>query len=605
MPSIVAAVRDLNRLRQIYLVLVRHGFGEIGQRLGFRGRSKSEPDPKALPAAADSRRGEGESIDVFVPEEAQKQGEEARRKISPAERVRLCAMDLGPSFVKLGQIASTRPDLLPPEWIVELKKLQDEVTPLPFKDIEAAVETALGAPITDLYERFDERPLAAASIGQVHRAVLRHPEGPREVVVKVQRPGIRSTVTSDLELLHALATLIERVIPESRIYSPSELVDQFDRAITSELDFLLEADNAARFSRNFAGYRPVDTSEPPPDAAAPGAITGDLASTSRSSVRFPFVYRQASAKQVLTLEYLPGFKVYDAIREHGHEGPLIAKASVGILIKMIFEDGFFHADPHPGNILIMGTPAQPIFGFIDLGMVGRLSPEMRDRTIDLMIAAVRQDHLGVADALYAIGTPTRKIDMRAYRAHVSVLAEKYLGRPLKEIDLAAMLADLINGATKFGIEIPPDFFLVGKALMTIEGVGKELDPDLDVFGEARPYFLDLLRRRYSPERIGMDLWRGVERLSTTAYDLPQQTREILEELRLGRLTVHTSDTSLPQVVDRLGRRLFAGLVVGAFLLSGTWLIATGAQIILGAVLLGSGLAYLLLHVAQDLLKRWR
>src|SRR6185503_3486637 len=245
---------------------------------------------------------------------------------------------------------------------------------------------------------------AAASIGQVHRAVLRHPEGPKDVVVKVQRPGVRSTVARDVELLHTLAALVERTVPESRIYSPTGLVDQFDRAITSELDFSLEAEHTEKFARNFAGH---------------------------PSARFPKIYKDASSKQVLTLEFLPGKKVYEAIREDGHEGPVIAKTSVGVIIKMIFEDGFFHADPHPGNILISGTPDAPVIGLIDLGMVGRLSPEMRDRTIDLMVGAVRQDHVAVADALYQIGTPTKKIDTRAYRAEVAELAEKYLGRPLK------------------------------------------------------------------------------------------------------------------------------------------------------------------------------
>lgn len=588
--SIVTAVRDLNRMRQIYLVLVRHGFGEIAQRLGFRGRSGGQ-QPKALPPP-EPRELEDGAIEVVVYDEEQQRGEEERTRISLAERVRLVAMDLGPSFVKLGQIASTRADILPADWIVELKKLQDEVNPLPFADIKAAVEASLGAPIEEIYARFDEQPLAAASIGQVHRAVLKHPDGPKDVVVKVQRPGVRTTVARDLELLHALAKLVERTIPESRLYSPGELVNQFDRAITSELDFSLEAEHAARFTRNFEGYRPKGEE--------------DLPGSAQPRVRFPHVYREASSKQVLTLEFLPGYKIYDAIRDRGHQGPVIARHSVGLIIKMIFEDGFFHADPHPGNILIMGDdPERPVFGLIDLGMVGRLSPEMRDKTIDLMIAAVRQDHVAVADALYAIGTPTRKVDMRAYRAEVSVLAEKYLGRPLKEIDLAAMISDLIRGASKYGIETPPDFLLVGKALMTIEGVGKEIDPDLDVFSEARPYFFDLLRRRYSPERIGMEVWRGMERITAAAYDLPQQTREILEDLRLGRLTVHATDPALPAIVDRLGRRLFAGLVVSAFILAGTWLIATNAHFLLGAILLGAGIAFMLLHVAVDAVRRWR
>ncbi|HVK62978.1 MAG TPA: AarF/ABC1/UbiB kinase family protein [Polyangium sp.] len=572
MVSIVNAVRDLGRLRQIYVVLVRHGFGELAQRLGLGGRGRAQATPELT--------ADNEASDALVeaPEADAKRGEEERRRISLPERVRLVCMDLGPSFVKLGQIASTRPDVLPNDWILELKKLQDEVNPLPWSDIKGAVEASLGAPIEDVYEGFEEKPLAAASIGQVHRAVLKHADGPQEVVVKVQRPGVRTTVARDLELLHALAKLIERTIPESSLYQPSALVDQFDRAITSELDFALEAEHAEKFSRNFVGH---------PHA------------------RFPRVYREASSKTVLTLELLPGGKVYDEIRNHGHKGPAIAQAAVGIVVKMIFEDGFFHADPHPGNILISGDPDSPTIGLIDLGMVGRLSPEMRDKTLDLMIAAVRQDHLGVADALYAIGTPTKKIDMRAYRAEVSLLAEKYVGRPLKEIDVAAMISDLMRGAAKYGIEIPPDFLLVGKAIMTIEGVGKEIDPDLDVFGVARPFFLDLLRKRYSPERIGMELWRGVERLSGAAYDMPQQLREIFDDLRLGRLTLRTTDPTLPRTVDRLGRRLFAGLVVTTFVLAGTWLLQTDRRDPLGLTLLVFGVLVMFGHVVLDVLRHLR
>lgn len=563
MVSIVSAVRDLARLRQIYVVLVRHGFGELAQRLGLGGRTRGTPE--ALP--------EHENAEALAEVE---RGEEERRRISLPERVRLVCMDLGPSFVKLGQIASTRPDVLPAEWIVELKKLQDSVNPLPSKDIKEAVEASLGAALNDIYESFEDKPLAAASIGQVHRAVLKTAEGPKNVVVKVQRPGIRSTIASDLELLHALAKLIERTIPESSLYQPGALVDQFDRAITSELDFGQEAEHAIRFAKNFEGH---------PHA------------------RFPHVYREASSKTVLTLELLPGGKVYEAIREHGHKGPAIAQASVGIVIKSIFEDGFFHADPHPGNILISGDPDRPTIGMIDLGMVGRLSPDMRDKTLDLMVAAVRQDHLAVADALYMLGTPTKKVDMRAYRAEVSMLAEKYLGKPLKEIDVAAMISDLMRGASKYGIEIPADFLLVGKAIMTIEGVGKEIDPDLDVFGVARPYFLELLRKRYSPERMGMEAWRGLERLSGAAYDLPQQLREVLDDLRLGRLTLQTTNPTLPKTVDRLGRRVFAGMVVAAFVLAGTALVASGRQEVLGIVLLTFGVLVMLGHLAADMIRR--
>ena len=267
---------------------------------------------------------------------------------------------------------------------------------------------------------------------------------------------------------------------------------------------------------------------------------------------------------------------------------------------MIFEDGFFHADPHPGNIIILGTPEAPVIGLIDVGMVGRLSPELRDRTIDMMIAAVRKDSYAVADALYAIGRPTKKVDMREYRAEAAMLAEKYLGRPLKEIELSAMIRDLVGGAMKYGIEIPPDFMMVGKSLMTIEGIGKQLDPNLDVFGEASPYFFELLKQRYSPQRIGNDLWRGVEQLSRAGYDMPMQAREVLEDLRLGRLAIRTPDPHLPLVADRLGRRLFVASIVATLILAGSFLISTATHGTLGIVMLVfAGLTWLV-HAALDL-----
>ncbi|MBI5538080.1 MAG: hypothetical protein HY898_35490 [Deltaproteobacteria bacterium] len=565
--SIVTAARDLARLREIYVVLVRHGFGEIVSRL-------RSPSVRHVREAHEEREGDTvpPSEPLFIPQEEHSRGEMERSRISFGERLRLVAQDLGPSFVKLGQLLSTRTDVLPADIISELRKLQDEVPPEPFDKIRAGIEKCLGAPIGDVFELVEETPLAAASIGQVHRARLKREGATLDVVIKAQRPGVDQVVARDLDLLHLLAALIERAIPESRIYSPRGLVDQFDRAITSELDFRGEADNAARFALNFEHD---------------------------GSVRFPKVYKEASGKHVLTLEYLEGRKVYDAIA-HGFDGPLLARKALGVMIKQIMEDGFFHGDPHPGNILIMGTADEPVFGMIDLGMVGRLSPELRDKTLDLMVAAIRRDHMGVADAMYEIATPTRKIDMRAYRADVSALADKYLGRALGDIALSALVRDIIIGASRHGLEVPPDFLLVGKALMTVEGVAKEIHPTMDVFEEARPYFLDLLKKRYSPQRIGFELWRGMEKLSGAAYAMPGQLREVLDDLRMGRLSVRAVDPQLPRIADRLGRRLFTGLTVTAFVMSGTGLLAVGRHHLLGAALLVAGLAMLLGHVLLDL-----
>ncbi len=550
--SVLTAVRDLGRLREISAVLVRHGFGEIVARAGFGKRVDGSSEP---PKDADA-------------------GEQEKKRISRGERIRLVAQELGPSFVKLGQIASTRTDVIPADIVVELKKLQDEVPPVPFSEIAKQIQESLGAPIADVFARFDEKPLASASIGQVHRASLDVAGELVEVVVKVQRPGVGAVVQRDLELLHMMAAALERAVPETKIYSPVGLVNQFDRSITSELNFLVEADHCERFAQNFAGH---------------------------AEVRFPKIYRQASSRHVLTQEFFPGKK----ITETQADGKKIAKSAVAVIIKMIFEDGFFHADPHPGNVIILGTDEEPVIGLIDTGMVGRLSPELRDRTIDMMIAAARKDTLGVADALYSIARPTKKVDMREYRAEVSALADKYLGRPLGEMDLSAMLRDIVQGAMKYGLEIPTDFLLVGKALMTIESVGKQLDPTLDVFAEAEPYFTDLVRKRYSPERLGMELWRGMEQVSRASGDLPLALREVLDDLRTGRLTLQFSNAAITHNVDRMGRRIFSGLVAASLFVSGAYLLRGQAHEGRGWVLVALGALVCTLHWLRDVLSKPR
>jgi ubiquinone biosynthesis protein len=535
MPSILDTVRDLGRLRQIVQVLIRHGFGEFVQRAGLGSLASGRADQDA-------------------------------NKVSRAERIRLVITELGPSFIKLGQILSTRPDLIPSEIILELKKLQDRVPPVPFTEIEAQLQRELGASLDEVYESFDPQPLASASIGQVHRARLKTPSGPVEVAVKVQRPQIKDVIERDIDLLYWLAKAVERSIPESRIYQPVKLVAEFDRAISAELDFGLEADHAAKFSKNFE---------------------------KNAEIRFPFVHRQASAKRVLTLEYFAGRKIYDAIDE-GFSGERICKITLALIIQAVFEDGFFHADPHPGNFIIMGGAEAPVLGVIDLGLVGRLTPQMREKTIDLMIAAVQQDYRGIADALYAIGTPTKKIDRRAYDAEVAMLADRYLGKQLKEIEVSKLIQDLVGGATKYGLEIPPDFLLVGKALMTIEGVGKEIYPDLDVFAEMKPYFMRLLWARYSPERVTQDLVRTLTRVSGAATELPLQTQEVLDDLRKGRLEIRTREPMLPVSIDVLGRRVYSGLVVASLLIGSANLLASGSMW-LGALFFGAGLGWGTLH----------
>lgn len=534
MASIFSTVRDLERLRQIVAVLTRHGFGEVLQRIGLGSLGPKNED-----------------------------GGTAR--LSRAERIRHVLTDLGPSAVKLGQIVSTRPDLIPEDIIVELKKLQDNVPPVPFAELKQEIEEALGATIADVYESLDETPLASASIGQVHRARLKTPNGPVEVVVKIQRPHIDDIIERDIDLLYMLARAIESSVPEAKLYSPVKLVAEFERAITAELDFNLEADNAVRFARNFEGDR---------------------------LVKFPDVYKDASSKRVLTIEYLPGLKIYDAVAQ-GYSAENIAKNAVRVIVKQIFEDGFFHADPHPGNVLIFGDKAEPTFGLIDLGLVGRLTPQMRDRVIDLMVAVAREDRRAVADALYAIGRPTKKIDREAFEAEVSTLADKYLGKKLAEIEVAALFRDLVDAAVKYEIEVPPDFLMVGKTIMTVEGVGKEIYPQLDVFEEVKPYFLKLFWQRYSPEKVSNELLRLGSRIGTAAVDLPVQLQEVLDDVRRGNLIIRTQDSSTRDAFDHLGRRVYSGFVVSSFVIGAAIVATQGKYWLAGgalafAALWGSG-----------------
>lgn len=536
MPSIFDTVKDLGRLRQIVGVLARHGFGELVERTGLGA---------LMPGAA--KREDG-------------------KKLSLAVRIRLAIQDLGPSFVKLGQIVSTRPDLIPADIVTELKKLQDDVPPESFEAIKTQIESEMGQPLEEIYDSFDQEPLASASIGQVHRAVLHTDGGPVDVVAKVQRPGVRETMARDVDLLYWLAHAIERSIPELKVYNPVKMVAEFDRAITAELDFALEADNAERFAQNFE---------------------------SMHFARFPKVYREASAKRLLTLEFLDGRKVYDAVAA-GASGEDIAKRSLAIIMKQIYEDGFFHADPHPGNILILGDVSDPVVAMIDLGMVGRLTPRLRDRTVDLMVASVREDYTGIADALYAIGHPTKKVDRQAFEAEVTQLGQKYLGKRLQDMELSGMVRDFAYGARKYGIEIPADFLMLAKALMTVEGVGKEIYPDLDVFEELKPYFLRLLSQRYSPERITQDVMRSIVRVSGAANQMPMQLEEILDDLRKGSFQLQVHEQHLQDTSDRLGRRVFAGASTAGGLVGSAMLLATD-HYWLGGIGLAAALGYASMH----------
>ncbi|HEX4352551.1 MAG TPA: AarF/UbiB family protein [Polyangiales bacterium] len=530
MAFLLDTVRDLGRLREIAGVLARHGFGELLHRTG---------------------------LGSLVPG---KRSEDNQPRFSV--RVRLVLEELGPSFVKLGQLLSTRADLLPAELIGELARLQDNVPPLPFPEMQRAIEAELGAPIAELFSSFEEQPLASASIGQVYRALLKTDDGEVAVVVKAQRPNVERTIDRDIDLLYLFARAVERSIPEARPYAPVRLVEEFDRAIRAELDFAQEADNAERFAQNFAELE---------------------------TVRFPKVYRPVSSRKAITLGYFDGRNIFDAVAQ-GADAERIAKNAVQVIVKMIFEHGFFHADPHPGNILILGEPNDPVLGLVDLGLVGRLSPRLRDRLVDLVIAAGAKDSRSIADALYAIGRPTKKVDRAAYESDVTRLADKYLGRKLGDVAFADLIRDLSGAALRYGIETPAELLMVGKALMTVEGIARQIYPALDVVEEMRPYLIEIIGSRYSPERLTSDLLHIAARFANAASEFPGRADDILEDLRHGRMRIQVGQPSAARATERFGRRVFHGMLSSSLVLGGSMLIANGHRSE-GGFMLGAAAAW--------------
>jgi ubiquinone biosynthesis protein len=547
------AVRDVERLSQITQVLMRHGFGEVARRMGLPAKDKS-----------------GDKVD--------------RPPLSV--RLRLVAEDLGPTFVKLGQMASSRTDVLPADICHELKKLQDDVPPCSAEDAHKQIEESLGATVEELFESFDAEPIASASIGQVYRAKLKLEDGEVvDVAVKVRRRGIHDTVERDLDLMHILARLVEKAIPEARIYRPTGLAREFDVAIRAELDFTSEAANTKRFAANFAD-------EP--------------------SVRFPMVYPQASSRRVLTLEFFDGIKVTDAV-EAGANGKAIAEDCVRLLLKMVFEDGFFHADPHPGNIFILpappegGYPADAVgeltIGLIDLGLVGRLSPELRDKMIDLMLAAGRKDTDAMATAMLSIGRTRKKVDHEAFRAEIRRLAERHLRKSLKDMEAAAMVQDIVRGAMTFNIEVPTELTMLGRAIMTIEGVGKQIYPELDFIQVATPHLTRIVMQRYHPSRLGKELLLRAGTLNALARDLPLKLEEIMDDVRHGRLLV--TDRANFRASDRLGRRIRATVVCATLFGSAMALLIAGKQPIVAWILLALSVTMMMGHVTLDWFTLWR
>ena len=508
-------MRELPRLHEIASVFIRHGLGDFVQRIGIAGLLERAGRMLNFGAAGDSPR------------------------LDQASRVRMALEELGPTFVKLGQVMATRVDLFPPRWIEELEKLHAQVPPVPFEELLPELERALGGSPFKLFRDIDTRAYAAASIAQVHRARLA--DG-TPVVLKVRRPGVRDTIEADLRLLRRISELIETEIPEARRYRPAEIAAQFARSLEREVDFATETRNVQRFAQNFAG-------DP--------------------HVVIPRIFPEWTSEVLLVQEHVEGAPATDpaAVAAAGLDRKVLAARGVDVFLKMILIDGLFHADPHPGNVFYL--PGNRIV-VIDFGMVGRLSPQRRRQVVDLLAGLARMAEEPMLDVLLD-WAGEGYVDEAKLAADVNELVFDLEGVPLKDIRIGAAIRQFAAIVREHSIVLPSDLSLMFKTLITLEGLGRQYDPDLHIVQHLSPLVKRALAERYQPRELVRRGRAALDEFFNVAASVPRDLARLLREARRGKTRIDLDLKRLDSFGLRLDRTLdrvtvgimTASLVIGS------------------------------------------
>ncbi|RAV02327.1 AarF/ABC1/UbiB kinase family protein [Paenibacillus sp. YN15] len=500
--------RHLHRYREIAVALARNGFGYVVGELGF---------PEAIPFLRNNER-----KDIH--------------KKTVGERIRLMLEDLGPTFVKLGQIASTRPDLVPASVISELVQLQDRVPPFSYADAVRIVEEELGASIGELFMVFPETPIAAASIGQVYHAVLK--DG-TPAAVKVQRPHIQRIVDTDLDILAEFARVAENRLEWARNYRVRDMVEEISKAIRAELDYAAEARQAEKFQQQCRQLK---------------------------DVLVPDVFWDYTTRRVLTMQYMEGISLSDRgrLERENIDKKALARQLADLIIHQILIEGFFHGDPHPGNIQVL--PGGKL-GLLDFGSVGKLSQDMRKQFAFFVISLRNQSTSGIIRAISSMGIIPDEVDMIQLRADVDEMREKYYATPLSRIRLGEAVNDLFTLAFRHHIRIPSEMTMLGKSLLTLEGVVVSLDPDLSVLEVAEPYGRKLFMERYDPRKLYKKAIEDLPEFLEAAVEFPSGMRSMLATIRKGKLRF---EAGIPELgvflksMDKLTDKLALSLVLLSF-----------------------------------------
>ncbi len=515
----LGAARDIGRINEIAGVLIRHGLGDTVRRLGLANALERAGHAVNWDTAADLAR------------------------IDPPVQTRLAMEELGPTFVKLGQLLAGRADLFAPEWIAEFQRLHSHVPAVPFDVLRAQLTEDLKGEPETVFARFDLEPLAAASIAQVHRAQLH--DG-CEVVVKIRRPGITDVIEADLRLLDKLAAIAEAEVPTLKLYRPRLLVREFARSLRRELDLAAECRNAERIAAHFA--------EVP-------------------YVLIPQVHWAHTSERVNTQDFIDGVSG-DALKqltpEAGFDRSLLARRGAQAVLKMIVEDGFFHADPHPGNVFYL--PGNTI-AFIDFGMVGRLPSHRREELLQLLLGLVERDPQAVADVLMDWTSDehsqSASQNQPQLEAEIEAFVDQYHGTELAQLNLGKMLADVTAILREHHLVLPSDLAMLIKAFVSLDGMGRGLDPGFHMATEALPVLRRVAGDRYQPQALAARGWKTLRRALSLAEQLPQDISRLLRNARSGHLSVGIELAHLKRVgdqIDRAANRLAIALVIASLVI---------------------------------------
>ncbi|PPD04635.1 MAG: ubiquinone biosynthesis protein UbiB [Methylobacter sp.] len=511
--EVLSVARDLGRVQEIASVLIRYGFGGFVNAIGMG--SVLERAGRAL----------------------HWQHAEEYLKLDMPQRIRRVLEELGPTFIKLGQILATRIDLFPPQYITEFEKLQDQVHPLPFAVMLPQIEQEIGGKISEVFLEVDPTPLAAASIAQVHKAKLN--DG-TEVVLKIRRPGLRKTIEADLRLLQRVAEIAEAEIPELRRFHPQDIIRQFNQSLRRELDLAAECRNAERIAANLADD---------------------------DAIKIPKVYWQWTGEKLNVQEYIQGIPGRDleTVDALGLDRKLLAERGARVIMKMIMEHGLFHADPHPGNVFYLYDNR---IAFIDFGMVGRLTEERREQVVNLLYSMVNHAPGRVAEILEDWSDNTH-VDEQLLTLEIEAFVDQYSSLSLKDLSFSVMMSDLMALLRDHNLVLPADLVLLIKAYITLDGLGRHLNPEFNTLVFASPHIQQIMLARYQPEVVAKRTWRNLMGFADLLTSLPKDLRRILRASRKSALQIEIDVKFLDRYVNKADRaisRLTMGIVTASLII---------------------------------------